>query len=208
MDGDVHLKGRPRCPLVRNSSEAKKIQGPEAIVPSLRRRRCLGPRALDERGDRRRPRCTSLAQRPMPCNRWRCAATLSPAPATGCYGMGMIRLGLALVLLCLIASRASAQFCAVYSTGTRSCGIPSREMCMQAISGVGGACELDQTSSLRPNMVQRLRAERMAPLPSAQPGRPLQIGVSGRQIPQAAPRPVRTSPCMSLSGDTCGNYIH
>ena len=120
----------------------------------------------------------------------------------------MIRAVSALVLLCAAATDAAAQFCAMYNTGTRSCGIPSREMCMQAISGVGGTCEIDQTSSLRPNMVQRLRAERAPPPPSAQTGRPLQIGVGGRQIPQAAPRPVRTSPCMSLSGDTCGNYIH
>jgi hypothetical protein len=119
----------------------------------------------------------------------------------------MLRAVSALVLLCAAATDAAAQFCAVYSTGTRSCGIPSREMCMQAISGVGGTCELDQTSSLRPNMMQRLRAERTPPPPS-QPGRLLQTGPSGRQIPQAAPRPVRTSPCMSLSGDTCGNYIH
>src|SRR5262245_40633259 len=61
LDGEVHLEGRPRCPLLFNSDYGGGIRAKQTWVPSLRRRRCLGQAALGERGDRRRPRAISLA---------------------------------------------------------------------------------------------------------------------------------------------------
>lgn len=108
-------------------------------------------------------------------------------------------LGLALVIWLAGAGVASAAFCALYNNGTRSCGIPTQQMCVQSLSGVGGACVLDQTDQIPPNMVQRMRARNNPPPP---PRRPLPPGAAGPF------RPLDTSPCMSLSGDRCGNYLH
>jgi hypothetical protein len=107
-------------------------------------------------------------------------------------------LGLALVVWLAGAGVAAAAFCAVYNNGTRSCGIPTQAMCVQSLSGVGGACELDQTDMIPPNFVQRMRARDNPPPPR----RPLPPGAAGPF------RPLDTSPCMSLSGDRCGNYLH
>src|SRR5262249_6785539 len=56
----VPSRGEAAISPASNVSDAKN-QGPANIVPSLRRRRCLGPAALQERGDRRKPRFISLA---------------------------------------------------------------------------------------------------------------------------------------------------
>lgn len=108
--------------------------------------------------------------------------------------------GIALAVWLAGTGAASAAFCAVYNNGTRSCGIPTQAMCVQSLSGVGGACELDQTDMIPPNMVQRMRARNNPPPPP--PRGPLPRGAAGPF------RPLDTSPCMSLSGDRCGNYIH
>jgi hypothetical protein len=107
----------------------------------------------------------------------------------------------ALVLLAWFAGSgaASAAYCAMYNNGSRACGIPDLQMCMQTVSGVGGTCQQDLTTSIPPNFVQRLRNESQWSTRSRTPGG------GGSSAPQ---RPIRTSPCMSLSGDTCGNYLH
>jgi hypothetical protein len=112
----------------------------------------------------------------------------------------MIHIALSLAFLLLTAQAASAAYCAMYFNGTRSCGIPSLAMCQQAVTGVGGTCQQDFTDQLRPNMVQRMRAD----------SRSLQQARSPAGAGSAGPfRPVTTSPCMSLSGDTCSaNYLH
>ena len=87
----------------------------------------------------------------------------------------------------------------MYTNGSRACGIPSLEMCMQSVSGVGGTCQQDFTDRIPPNMMQRMRSDN------------LQLQQLRTQRPGAGAgpvRPVRTSPCMSLSGDTCTNYLH
>jgi hypothetical protein len=48
-------------------------------------------------------------------------------------------------------------FCAVYDTGTKSCGIPSLQSCQQSLSGVGGVCSPDLTSEMRPDFFQSPR---------------------------------------------------
>jgi hypothetical protein len=55
---------------------------------------------------------------------------------------------------------ASAQpYCAVYDNGSKNCGIPTIESCQQSVSGVGGICEPDYTSQMRPDFFtgRRLR---------------------------------------------------
>ncbi len=56
----IHLKGRPRCPLMCNVfSASKKFRAQHACVPSFEET-VLGPVSLKERGDRRRPRCSEV----------------------------------------------------------------------------------------------------------------------------------------------------
>jgi hypothetical protein len=50
-------------------------------------------------------------------------------------------------------------YCANYSDGTQSCGIPSLAGCEQSVSGVGGYCAPDTSSQLRPNLVESWRAQ-------------------------------------------------
>ncbi len=111
----------------------------------------------------------------------------------------MIRIGLALAALLVTATAAPAAYCAMYYSGSRACGIPSLEMCRQSVSGVGGTCEQDFTDRIPPNFVQRLRSDSISVQRSRSPG---------ARGPVAPMKPITTSPCMSLSGDTCSNYIH
>jgi len=50
-------------------------------------------------------------------------------------------------------------YCAMYSNGTQDCGIPTLQSCDQSISGVGGYCAPDTTAQLRPNLIDRWRAD-------------------------------------------------
>jgi hypothetical protein len=108
-------------------------------------------------------------------------------------------LGFALAVWLAGTGTASAAYCAMYFNGTRACGIPTLEMCVQATRGVGGTCQQDFTDQIPPNFIQRMRARNNPP---PVPRRPLPPGAAG---PFA---PLDTSPCMSLSGDRCGNYLH
>jgi hypothetical protein len=109
----------------------------------------------------------------------------------------MIRFALALAAWLATANAASAAYCAMYTNGSRACGIPSLQMCQQTVTGVGGYCQEDFTDRIPPNLMQRLR--------SPPPPAPRRAGAPGSSDPM---RPITTSPCMSLSGDTCSNYIH
>jgi hypothetical protein len=117
----------------------------------------------------------------------------------------MIRIALAFAVLLAAAQAASAAYCAMYSNGSRSCGIPTLQMCVQSVSGVGGTCEQDFTDRIPPNFAQRLRSTPPPSVPPPSDFRPQRGRSSGSVRPT---RPVTTSPCMSLSGDTCSNYIH
>jgi hypothetical protein len=55
---------------------------------------------------------------------------------------------------------AAAQYCANYTDGEKSCGIPTLESCQQSISGVGGYCGPDQSAQIPDNLMQRWRQER------------------------------------------------
>jgi len=48
---------------------------------------------------------------------------------------------------------AAQPYCAVYSDGPPSCGIPTLQSCEQSILGVGGMCQPDRTGQLRPNLL-------------------------------------------------------
>lgn len=69
----------------------------------------------------------------------------------------MKRLTLSLLLWAAATTAASAQYCAMYSDGLRSCGIPSFQMCLQSVAGLGGNCVPDYTTSIPPNLMQRSR---------------------------------------------------
>jgi len=111
----------------------------------------------------------------------------------------MIRTALAFAALLATTTAAPAAYCAMYYDGTRSCGIPSLQMCQQSVSGVGGSCQEDFTDRIPPNFVQRLRSDSVSIQQARSPRAP---------GPAARSRPVTTSPCMSLSGDTCSNNLH
>jgi hypothetical protein len=55
---------------------------------------------------------------------------------------------------------AAAQYCANYTDGTKSCGIPTLQSCEQSLSGVGGYCGPDQSAQIPDNLMQRWRQER------------------------------------------------
>jgi hypothetical protein len=117
----------------------------------------------------------------------------------------MIRIALAFIVLLTTAKTASAAYCAMYSNGTRACGIPTLQMCVQTVSGVGGTCQEDFTDLIPPNFAQRLRAPSPSSVPPPSDFRPSR-GRSPSTV--SSPRPLTTSPCMSLSGDSCSNYLH
>jgi hypothetical protein len=48
-------------------------------------------------------------------------------------------------------------YCAMYSDGSKSCGIPTLASCEQSVSGVGGVCMPDETSQQRPAFFDRRR---------------------------------------------------
>jgi hypothetical protein len=79
-------------------------------------------------------------------------------------------------------------YCANYSSGPPSCGIPTLASCEQSISGVGGYCAPDQTSQLRPNLMDRWRSER-----AGQDLPPPGLGPSGNS-PDFMPPPPEESP--------------
>jgi hypothetical protein len=114
----------------------------------------------------------------------------------------MVRIALAFIVLLMAAKAASAAYCAMYSNGTRSCGIPTLPMCVQSVSGVGGTCQEDFTDQIPSNFMQRFRS---TPSPSVPPPGDFRAP-RGRSA--SPPRPVTTTPCMSLAGDTCSNYLH
>jgi len=131
----------------------------------------------------------------------------------------IVRMAFAMAVLVAGAQAASAAYCAMYHDGSRSCGIPSLEMCRQSVSGVGGSCMEDFTDQIPPNFIQRARRQQ-APPPVPLPPPPLETApqsgsvaggarrarVTVRPAPAVRQRPVTTSPCMSLSGDTCNLY--
>ena len=80
--------------------------------------------------------------------------------------MKLLAIGVALLLSIAPsgAPHVSAQpYCAFYNDGTSSCGIPTLQSCDASISGVGGYCGLDQSSSLRPNLIERLEQDNLPP---------------------------------------------
>lgn len=98
----------------------------------------------------------------------------------------MKRFALSLALWSAATTAASAQYCAIYSDGLRTCGIPSFQTCLASVSGIGGNCVQDYTSSIPPNLMQRSRDS----------------ASRDRQPSGAAAR--RASPCASLAGgDPC-----
>jgi hypothetical protein len=50
-------------------------------------------------------------------------------------------------------------YCAVYDNGSKNCGIPTIASCQESVSGVGGICEPDLTSQMRPDLFDRRRLE-------------------------------------------------
>jgi hypothetical protein len=86
-----------------------------------------------------------------------------------------VRIGAVIILVSLLfvalntrEARAES-YCAEYDDGTEECGIPSLKRCQQSISGVGGYCQLDQSSPSEDRSSRRL-----FPLlrPSEQPSNP------------------------------------
>jgi hypothetical protein len=54
----------------------------------------------------------------------------------------------------------AAEYCAEYSDGQRSCGIPTYESCLQSVSGVGGTCIEDTFSDIPKSLMQQLMEKR------------------------------------------------
>jgi hypothetical protein len=54
-------------------------------------------------------------------------------------------------------------YCAMYNNGSKDCGIPSLEACRQSVDGIGGRCEQDFSSQMRPDFFQRPRLFQPAP---------------------------------------------
>ena len=76
--------------------------------------------------------------------------------------MKLFLMGFVLLLAVVFDARRTVEaqpYCAMYNDGTQDCGIPSLDSCEQSVSGVGGYCAPDTTSQLRPNLVDRLRAQ-------------------------------------------------
>ena len=69
----------------------------------------------------------------------------------------------ALLFLLMLTGTAAAQaqkYCAVFYDGGRSCGIPSFDMCLQTVRGVGGDCQVDDSDEIPKNLMQRLMESR------------------------------------------------
>ena len=64
---------------------------------------------------------------------------------------------------------AAQPYCAVYSDGPPSCGIPTLQSCEQSILGAGGMCQPDRTAQIRPNLLGSGRLLRDREGPSAPP---------------------------------------
>ena len=104
--------------------------------------------------------------------------------------MSVSRFILPLVLLSAASTAASAQYCALYADGTRSCGIPSFQSCLESIRGIGGNCQQDYASHIPPNFIQRQQSSRGARSPQPEPS----SGITIRGM----------SPCISIMGnDPC-----
>ena len=58
------------------------------------------------------------------------------------------------------AAAQSQKYCAVFYDGGRSCGIPSFDMCLQTVRGVGGDCQVDNFDEIPKNLMQRLMESR------------------------------------------------
>jgi hypothetical protein len=52
------------------------------------------------------------------------------------------------LLLSAVPQAAFAQYCLLDESGGRSCGIPSLQACEQSLIGVGGSCQIDDSSQL------------------------------------------------------------
>lgn len=59
-------------------------------------------------------------------------------------------------------AQAQQAYCAFYSDGTQSCGIPTLQQCEASVRGVGGMCHVDDEAQIPPNFLQRWRAGRQA----------------------------------------------
>src|SRR5262245_26456266 len=74
--------------------------------------------------------------------------------------MKSLAIGIGIVWLIVVLTGApdvSAQpYCAYYNNGTTACGIPTLQSCDASLSGVGGYCGPDESSKLRPNLIERL----------------------------------------------------
>jgi hypothetical protein len=82
-----------------------------------------------------------------------------------------------LIFMTLATGSAHADYCAM-NAGAQDCGYPTLESCLQTVSGVGGVC-IENPGRLPPNLLQRLRQERMqasdppqSPLPPPVPPPP------------------------------------
>jgi hypothetical protein len=86
----------------------------------------------------------------------------------------MIRTGILTAFsLAALTLPAAAQYCADYNDGSQSCGIPTFQMCLQSVSGVGGNCITDNSSQIPPNLMQRwLRQQNDTP-PAVQNSDPM-----------------------------------
>jgi hypothetical protein len=73
----------------------------------------------------------------------------------------------------LLSTPATAQYCANYSDGEKTCGIATLQMCEQSISGVGGYCGPDQSAQIPPNFMQRRRQQMDPNRPPFMGDRPL-----------------------------------
>ena len=58
------------------------------------------------------------------------------------------------------AAAQTQKYCAVFYDGGRSCGIPSFDMCLQTVRGVGGDCQADNSDEIPKNLMQRLMEAR------------------------------------------------
>lgn len=72
----------------------------------------------------------------------------------------LLALAAAWVLATMAPAQAQQAYCAFYSDGTQTCGIPSLRECDASISGVGGWCNIDDEAQIPPNFLQRWRAAR------------------------------------------------
>jgi hypothetical protein len=74
----------------------------------------------------------------------------------------------AVALLVPTGAQAQQQYCAFYSDGTQSCGIPTLQSCEDSVRGVGGDCHVDDSAQIPPNFFQRWRdAQRANQKPSS-----------------------------------------